>query len=155
MELEALEIVKNEFLKIKERYNKKAAKEREKINDVYVTVCDEKCYSEQEINEWYACDYITDKQACNFIEKLKKKKAAAGEMNCAMSRSEMICMILDNNILNVSQEIHDIKVRQKAEQDKAERLKIAQAQGLSYKQFLELEEVSRQSEEFEKLMGIN
>ena len=30
-----------------------------------------------------------------------------------------------------------------------------EAQGCSYKEFLELEEISRQSEEYETLMGLN
>lgn len=44
---------------------------------------------------------------------------------------------------------------QKAEENKNERWKIAQQQGLSYGQFLELEEVNRQSAEYERIMGIN
>ena len=52
-------------------------------------------------------------------------------------------------------EIHDIKVKQKREAEQEERWKIAQAQGCSYKEFLELEELSRRSEEYEKLMGLN
>lgn len=142
MELEALEIVRAEFTKINDRYRKKAAKEREKINDVYVMVCGEKCYTESEINDWYAGDYITYEQSDRFIEKLNKKKATAGEKNGNMTESEMICKIIDNSIYNLNQEIHDIKVKQKMEQDKAERWKIAQAQGCSYKEFLELEEIA-------------
>lgn len=41
-ELKALEIVRNEMAKIKVKYQKKAEKEREKVNDVFVTVCGEK-----------------------------------------------------------------------------------------------------------------
>ena len=66
-----------------------------------------------EINEWYACDYITCKQSDKFIEKLNKKKATAGEMKNSMTESEMICRIIDNSISNLNQEIHDIKVKQK------------------------------------------
>ena len=62
-ELEALEAAREEIVKIKVRYQKKAAKEREKIHDVFITVCGEKCHTEAEINEWYACDYITCSQA--------------------------------------------------------------------------------------------
>lgn len=66
----------------------------------------------------------------------------------------MVCKILDNTIDNLTLEIRDIKIKEEQEQKKQERWEIAQAQGLSYKEFLELEEVSRQSEEYEKLMGI-
>lgn len=153
MELDALEKVKVECTKLRDKYQKKAIKEREKVNDVYVMVCGEKCYTESEINEWYACDYITCEQSNKFIEKLNKKKSTAGEKNNSMTESEMICRIIDNCLSNLNQEIHDIKVKQKREAEKEERWKIAQAQGCSYKEFLELEEVSRQSEEYEKLMG--
>lgn len=155
MNLQVLETVKNEYIKLRDKYQQKAIKEREKVNDVYVMVCGEKCYTESEINEWYACDYITCEQADKIIKKLNRKKATAGEKKNSMTESEMICNIIDNNISNLNQEIHDIKVKQKREAEKEERWKIAQAQGCSYKEFLELEEISRKSEEYEKLMGIN
>lgn len=155
MELDALEKVKVEYTKLRDKYQKKAIKEREKVNDVYVMVCGEKCYTESEINEWYACDYITCEQSNKFIEKLNKKKSTAGEKNNSMTESEMICRTIDNSISNLNQEIHDIKVKQKREAEKEERWKIAQAQGCSYKEFLDLEELSRRSEEYEKLMGLN
>lgn len=155
MNLQVLETVKTEYIKLRDKYQQKAIKEREKVNDVYVMVCGEKCYTESEINEWYACDYITCEQADKIIKKLNRKKATAGEKKNLMTESEMICNIIDNNISNLNQEIHDIKVKQKREAEKEERWKIAQAQGCSYKEFLELEEISRKSEEYEKLMGIN
>ena len=129
MELDALEKVKVEWTKLRDKYQKKAIKEREKVNDVYVMVCGEKCYTESEINEWYACDYITCEQSDKFIKKLNKKKATAGEKNNSMTESEMICRIIDNSLSNLNQEIHDIKVKQKREAEKEERWKIAQAQG--------------------------
>ena len=153
-ELTAVQTVRDEYIKLRDKYQKKVIKEREKVNDVYVMVCGEKCYTESEINEWYACDYITCEQSNKFIEKLNKKKATAGEMKNSMTESEMICRIIDNSISNLNQEIHDIKVKQKREAEKEERWEIAQAQGCSYKEFLELEEVSRRSEEYEKLMSM-
>ena len=56
MNLQVLETVKTEYIKLRDKYQKKAIKEREKVNDVYVMVCGEKCYTESEINEWYASD---------------------------------------------------------------------------------------------------
>ena len=50
-ELAALQTVINEYKKIKEKYQKKAVREREKVNDIYVIVCGEKCYTELEIND--------------------------------------------------------------------------------------------------------
>ena len=131
------------------KYQKKAAKEREKVNDVYVMVCGEKCYTEAEINDWYASDYITCEQSDNYIEKLNQKKARAGQTDM-LTRSERVCRILDSAVNNLDLEIRDIKIREEQEQKKQERFKIAQAQGCSYQEFLELEEISRQSEEYEK-----
>lgn len=152
-ELKALEVTKEEIAKIKVRYQKKAAKEREKINDVFVTVCGEKCYTEAEINAWYESDYITCSQSDKYIEKLEKKKSAAGQEG-NLTKSERICNVLENIAYNLALEIRDIKLKQEQELKKQERWEIAQKQGCSYKEFLEIEEVSRQSEEYEKLMGI-
>lgn len=152
-ELTALQKVRDKYKKIEEKYQKKAIKEREKVNDIYVIVCGEKCYTESEINDWYANDYITCEQSDKYIEKLNKKKATAGQLD-AFTKSEMICRIIRNTINNLNLEISDIKIKQEQEQKKKERWEIAQAQGCSYKEFLELEEVSRQSEEYEKLMGM-
>ena len=152
-ELTALQTVRDEYRKIKDKYQKKAAKEREKVNDVYVLVCGEKCYTDSEVNDWYASDYITCEQSDKYIEKLNKKKATAGQTD-TLTKSERVCKILDNTIDNLTLEIRDIKIKEEQEQKKQERWEIAQAQGLSYKEFLELEEVSRQSEEYEKLMVI-
>lgn len=152
-EITALQTVVNEYKKIKEKYQKKAAREREKVNDIYVIVCGEKCYTESEINSWYEADYITCKQSDKYIEKLNKKKETAGQVDL-LTKSERVCKIIENTINSLTYEIHDIKHKQEQEQKKKERWEIAQAQGCSYQQFLELEEISRQSEEYEKMMGM-
>ena len=154
MEIEPLEITRNEYRKLRDKYRKKAIKERQKVEDVYVVVCGEKCHTEEEISDWYATDYITCEQSDKFIEKLNKKKSAAGEKDGLLTKSEAVCKILDNNILNLEMEIRDIKIKKDQERMKEERWKTAQAQGRSYKEFLELEEVNRQSQEYEKLMDI-
>lgn len=51
-EIKALENVINEIVKIREKYKIKAKKERAKINDIYITIEGEKCYSEDDINSW-------------------------------------------------------------------------------------------------------
>lgn len=151
--LKALETVRDEIAKIKARHQKKAEKEREKVNDIFVTVCGEKCYTESEINDWYGADYITDSQADSYIEKLNKKKSAAGQRG-TLTKSERTCQLFENIINNLTAEIRDIKLKQERERKKQERWEIAQAQGCSYEEFLDQEEVSRQSEEYERLMGI-
>lgn len=154
VDIKTLETVRNEYTKVKNKYEKKAIKEREKINNVYVIVCEEKCYTEQEINDWYESDYITCKQADKYIERLDKKKATAGLQTDLLTQSEKVCKILESAIENLTLEIRDLKYELEQEQKKQERWAIAQAQGCSYQDFLELEEISRQSEEYEKRMNI-
>ena len=150
---EALLTVRNEIIKINEKYHKKAEKERAKVNNVYVTVRGEKCYTEAEINEWYESDYITCKQADKYIERLEQKKEKAGQKDY-YTKSERVVSILNNIIHNFSSEIEGIKIQEEEEKKRLERWEIAQKQGLSYSQWLELEEISRQSEEYEKEHGI-
>ena len=114
-ELTALQTVRDEYRKIKDKYQKKAAKEREKVNDVYVLVCGEKCYTDSEVNDWYASDYITCEQSDKYIEKLNKKKATAGQTD-TLTKSERVCKILDNTIDNLTLEIRDIKIKEEQEQ---------------------------------------
>ncbi len=152
-EIKSLETVRMELEKIKEKYQKKAEKERAKINDIYVVICGEKCYTEAEINDWVAADYISAAQSDRYIEKLEKKQAAAGQAD-NLTASERICRTLDNLIMNVSAEIRDIKYRQEKEIEKQGRWKRAQEQGYSYKEWLDMEEVNQRSEEYEILMGL-
>lgn len=153
-ELEALEIARAEVSKIREKYKLKADKERAKVNEVYILVQGEKCYSENDINEWYQSDYITEKQCDKYIEKLTKKLEQAGQTEF-YTKSERVCQILNNTIENYTTEILEIKSKQEREQKRLERWKIAQAQGCSYTEWLNQEEVSRQSEEYELLMSIS
>lgn len=152
-ELESLEIVRNEISKIREKYKLKADKERTKVNEVYVLVQGEKCYTEKDINDWYRSDYISEKQCDKYIEKLTKKLEQAGQTDY-YTKSERVYQILNNTVENLTTEILEIKTKQEREQKRLERWEIAQAQGCSYAEWLNQEEVSRQSEEHELLMGI-
>jgi len=153
-ELKALEVIKTELKKIQEKYQKKTEKERAKVNEVYVVVQGEKYYSESEINDWYQNSYITEKQCDKYIEKLQNKLSSAGEYD-SLTTSERICKMLDNTIMDYVTEIFEIKQKEEKESKRKERWEIAQQQGCSYIEWLQQEEVSRQSVEYEKLMGVN
>lgn len=75
----ALKTVRSEYEKLKEKYQKKAVKEREKINNVYITVCGTKCYTEDDINELYEADFMSCAQSDNYIERLEKRKRLLGK----------------------------------------------------------------------------
>lgn len=66
----------------------------------------------------------------------------------------MIVNIFNNIVNNLYLEIKEIKLKEEQEKKRQERWEIVKQQGLSYNQWLDLEEVNRQSEEFERLMGI-
>ena len=106
----ALETVRGEYEKIKEKYQKKAVREREKINNVYVTVRGTRCYTEDDINELYAADIISCAQSDNYIEHLDKKKEVAGQMADKLTKSELICKILTNAISGLNAEIGEINI---------------------------------------------
>lgn len=152
-ELKALETVRADLDKLIEKYKVKSDKERTKINDVYVLVHGQKCYTENEINEWLEGDYITAKQSDKLIERLEAKQRKAGE-NGGETKSERAKRILQNLSNQISLEIRDINNREEQKRKKEERWEIAKAQGLTYAQWLELEEVSQRSEEYEILMGL-
>lgn len=120
---------------------------------MFVVIQGEKCYTESDINEWIEADYISAAQADEYIEKLEIKQNLAGQKG-AFTKSERICRILDNIIMNVAVEIRDIKYKKEQEKKRKEWWEIAQAQGCSYQEWLNQEEVSRRSEEYEILMGL-
>lgn len=148
-ELKALMKVSEELEKLRDKYHAKAVKERAKVNDVYVTVCGIKCYSEQEIIECLEADMITAAQSDKYALKLEAKQEKAGE-DKGMTASERVCQIIWNLRNNLNIEIKDIENREMERQKKEERWEIAKAQGCTYAHFLELEEISRQSEEYEE-----
>lgn len=153
-DLKPLKTTVQEIEKIRERYKRKAEKERKKLEDVYVTVLGEKCYTEEEIMEWYASDQMTSTQCDRYIERLEKKKVTAGDIS-GRTKSERVCEILSDIICNLNLEIKGILREKEREEQKQERWERAQENGMSYQEWLDLEEVNRQSEEYEEMMGWN
>lgn len=153
-ELKALQKTREEIGKIYLRYTVKAEKDRDKANDTYVMVEGEKCHTEQDILDWYAADYISSSQCDRYIKALSKKKEAKAGWKNGLTESERICNLLKETLFEYDLRIFDLKKQIKEEKEKGERLKAAQEQGLSYKQWMDLEEVNRQSADFEKLMGL-
>lgn len=152
-EINALETVKSEIERIKQKYHNKAEKERTKVNDVCVIINGEKCYTEQDIFSWYEGDGITMREYDKYLAKLKKAQEKAGQKDY-LTKSERVCQILDNAVMNYTIEIMDLRKKEEQEQKRQERWEIAQNQGCSYTEWLELEDISRQSEEHEKRMSI-
>lgn len=83
---------------------------------------------------------------------LNKKKATAGQTD-ALTKSERVCKIIDSIIDNVTLEIRELKTNKNKSRRK-KNVGDCTGTGLLIQGVLELEEVSRQSEEYERLMGM-
>lgn len=149
-EIKAIKKVAKEIEKVRDKYKPKAEKERAKVDNIYVTVKGEKCYSEDDINDWYAADYITSKECDKYIDKLNKKREEKAGLQNDLTESERIVKIFTNIINNLYEEVFSLKHLEEQEIRKREHWKIAQEQGCSYEEWLNQEEISRQSEEYER-----
>ena len=119
-DLKPLKTTVQEIEKIRVRYRRKAEKERKKLEDVYVTVLGEKCYTEAEVMEWYASDQMTSAQCDRYIERLERKKVTAGDVS-GRTKSERVCEILRDIICNLNLEIEGILQENEREEQKTER----------------------------------
>ena len=108
VEITALETIRKEIQKLRDKYQIRAEKEREKVNEIFVTIKGEKCYSNDDIFGWYEAGYINSRQYDKYRDKLEAKKNAAGEVD-NKTKSEMIVKILSTMSRNFSAEIATIK----------------------------------------------
>ena len=74
VEITALETIRKEIQKLRDKYQTKAEKEREKVNEIFVTIKGEKCYSNDDIFGWYEAGYINSRQYDKYRDKLEAKK---------------------------------------------------------------------------------
>lgn len=151
--IDTLGIVIDDIKKLKEKYEKKAEKERAKVNDVYIIIQGEKVYTEEEIMDWYAGDCITSTQADRYEEKLAEKRKKAGENN-SQTKSEKVLEVLKTVIVNLEYEKGALIHQSEEKKARDERWERAKAQGMSYSQWLELEEILQRSEDYERMMGL-
>lgn len=73
-----------------------------------MTIKGEKCYSNDDIFDWYEAGYINSRQYDKYRDKMEAKKKAAGEVD-NKTKSEMIVKILSAMRRNLSAEIVTIK----------------------------------------------
>lgn len=143
-ELEVLDIVSTELIKIIAKYEKKAEKEQEKVNACYITIKGEKVHTVEEINELYECDCITCKQSDAYIEKLENKIKAKAGGTVTTSQRVLKCLEGINN--SIMDEIYSIKDKMKRHEEfEARRKDAIEVRGLSYAEF-EREELERLEE---------
>ena len=112
---DALKVLEKEYIRLISKYEKQAVKEREKVNQVYVLVHGEKCFSEDDVNAFIEADVITAEQSDQYIAKLDKKKEKAGELR-NQTRSETVCAILKRHLTDLQYEIkYDLEPKLKGE----------------------------------------
>lgn len=68
--IDGLTIVKKELYKLKDKYEKKIEKEKEKGK--YITIQGEKCYTEDDIRDMYEGDCFDSRAYDRYLDKLQK-----------------------------------------------------------------------------------
>ena len=106
-EKKGLEMLQRDLRKLQEKYHARAERKREKINDVYVTVRGEKCYTKEQIDDWYRYDGITMEQADRYIDRLEKKREKAGAAE--YTEYDYVCRILENYLFSISCDLEKIE----------------------------------------------
>lgn len=81
-----------------------------------------------------------------------KKRKKAGEIDLKTS-SEKIVEVLKNMIGDLEYEKAILIHQSEEKKAREERWERAKEQGMSYSQWLELEEINQRSEEYERMMG--
>lgn len=77
-ELKALKEIRDNIAKLERKAAIKAVKERDNVENPYITIKGIKCYSEENINELYEGDLFNSSQCDKYIEKLNEKIEASG-----------------------------------------------------------------------------
>lgn len=147
-----IEIVMNELILVREKYQKKEDKILSKAKDVCVVFKGCEYRSEADVMDAYGSDMMTCSQADRLIEKLEAKQKVNVE-----SKWSGVIALLDGCIASFKNEIDQIDLVEKKQKDTDERIKnIMEYQHCSYaealKQIQDAEEVTRQSEEYERMM---
>lgn len=96
---------RDELKRLKGKYEKKAAKERKKINEAFIVFDGEKYHTEEELFELYTCDVVTSREHDKLLAKLR---AAQGlKYKDEKTESELLVALIDKYITDLSVEIFE------------------------------------------------
>lgn len=131
-EIKANELIAEAIDMIIEKYQKKADKEREKVNQACVTYKGEKFCSESELMDAYACDVFSESTYDRLLDKLNKAKN--GISGNEMTESEIMVFELSKhrNIL-----LHEIAIDKQQKERQAQiddRMRELVAEGYSLRE---------------------
>ena len=130
-EIKVNELIIDSIDKLIEKYQKKADKERAKINQAYITYKGEKYYSRADLMDAYSCDMFSSSTYDRLIEKLESK---TGDVPDAMTDSEQIVFLLGKHRGNLLLEISQDRLKKQRQAEKDERMKQLVAEGYSIRE---------------------
>lgn len=131
IEIKVNELIVESIDKLIEKYQKKADKERAKVNQAYVTYKGEKYYSLTELMDAYSCDAFSSATYDGLIEKLEKK---TGDVPDAMTDSEQIVYLLNKHKSNLLLEVSHERLIKQRQAEVDERMKQLISEGYSFRE---------------------
>lgn len=129
-EIEAYNIIIENLKKIQYKYVVKGNKEREKIQQPYVTYKGDKYYSENDLMEAYACDMMSS----SIYDKLLLKLSDKLDDNRAYTHSEMISIEINKFIVNLSRDLQADELQKKHQNEIDNRMKQLTEEGYSIRE---------------------
>ena len=131
-EIKTNEIIAEAIDRLIEKYQKKADKERAKVESAYITYKGEKYYSEKELEDAYVCDIFTSSTYDRLLEKLNN---ARGQIDKdAYTESEMLVVNLKQHKANLLYEIAQDKQHKERQASVDKRLKELVDEGYSLRE---------------------
>ena len=131
-EIKTNEIIAEAIDKLIEKYQKKADKERAKVESAYITYKGEKYYSEKDLEDAYVCDIFTSSTYDRLLERLNN---ARGQIDSnAYTESEKIVINLEHHKSNLLYEIAQDKQLKEKQASTNKRLKELVDEGYSYRE---------------------
>ena len=131
-EIKTNEIIAEAIDKLIDKYQKKADKERAKVERAYITYKGEKYYSEKDLEDAYVCDIFTSSTYDRLLERLNN---ARGQIDSnAYTDSEKIVINLEHHKSNLLYEIAQDKQLKEKQASTNKRLKELVDEGYSYRE---------------------
>lgn len=131
-EIKANELIIEAIEKLIEKYQKKAVKERSKVEQASVTYKGEKYCSESELMEAYACDVFSSSVYDRLVAKLDKAKAGISKNE--MTESELIVFSLNQHKNNLLTELAHDKLAKERQAEIDARMRKLIEEGYSYRE---------------------
>lgn len=131
-EIKVNELLKEAVDKLIEKYQKKVAKEKEKIKQAYITYKGDKYYTKNDILEAYGCDCFSESTCDRLLERLDR--ALCGTLDDSMSENELIIIELNKYKSNLLNDIIADRNEKERKAQTEKRMKELMAEGHSFRE---------------------